>query len=59
MEQAIAHGVEDGHEMLVIKFQLGKEEREKQNPMEIKAKVLIGILFCQSRRNRVCDWVLG
>ena len=26
------HGDEDGHEMMVIKLQLGKEEREKQKP---------------------------
>jgi hypothetical protein len=25
--------------------------------MEIKAKVLIGILFCQSRHHRGCDYV--
>jgi hypothetical protein len=30
------HGDGDGQKMVL---QLGKEEREKQNPMEIKAKV--------------------
>ena len=31
MEQDEVHGVEDGLEMKMIKLQLGKEEREKQN----------------------------
>ena len=31
VEQDEVHGGEDGHEMMVIKLQLGKEEREKQN----------------------------
>jgi hypothetical protein len=26
------HGDEEGHEMMVIKLQLGNEEREKQKP---------------------------
>jgi hypothetical protein len=30
MEQCEVHGDEDGHKMIVIKLQLGKEEREKQ-----------------------------
>jgi hypothetical protein len=44
------HGDGGGKKVVNQVLQLGKEEREKQNPMEIKAKVLIGILFCQSRR---------
>ena len=31
MEQDEVHGDEGGHEMKMIKLQLGKEEREKQN----------------------------
>ena len=31
IEQDEVHGVEGGHEMKMIKLQLGKEEREKQN----------------------------
>jgi hypothetical protein len=38
-------------------LQLGKEEREKQNPMGSKQRYKIGCLFCQSRRNRVHDWI--
>jgi len=34
------HG--DGHKM--VKCSTWKEEREKQNPMEIKAKVLLRVL---------------
>ena len=30
VEQDKVHGGEDGHEMMVIKLQLGKEEREKK-----------------------------
>ena len=37
------HG-NDGDDHKMIKPQLGKEEREKQNPMEIKAKVLLRVL---------------
>ena len=33
------HGDGDGHVMMVIKLQLGKEEREKQKPSVIKTKV--------------------
>jgi hypothetical protein len=29
----------DGHKMVIKCSKLGKEEREKQNPMELKAKV--------------------
>jgi hypothetical protein len=29
MEQDEVHGVEDGHEMMVIKLKLGKEETKK------------------------------
>jgi hypothetical protein len=37
------HG--DGGDQKMIKcFTFRKEEREKQNPMEIKAKVLLGFL---------------
>jgi hypothetical protein len=39
------HG-DDGDDQKMIKwFTYGKEEREKQNPMEIKAKVLLGFWF--------------
>jgi hypothetical protein len=38
------HG--DGGDQKMIKcFTFRKEEREKQNPMEIKAKVLLGLWF--------------
>ena len=30
MEKDEVHGDRDGHEMMVIKLQFGKEEREKQ-----------------------------
>ena len=33
------HGDEDGHVMMVIKLQIGKEEREKTKTKQIKAKV--------------------
>jgi hypothetical protein len=37
------HG--DGSDQKMIKcFTFGKEEREKQNPMELKAKVLLRVL---------------
>jgi hypothetical protein len=50
------HGVGGGQiEDQVL--QLGKEEREKQKSMEIKAKVLIGFLFRQSRNHSGCDWI--
>jgi hypothetical protein len=36
-------GHNDGGDQKMIKcFTFGKEEREKQNPIEIKAKVLLG-----------------
>jgi hypothetical protein len=38
MKMIMVHG--NGKEM--IKCSFGKEEREKQNPMEIKAKILLG-----------------
>jgi hypothetical protein len=39
-------GHSDGGDQKMIKcFTFGKEEREKQNPMEIKAKVLLGFWF--------------
>ena len=44
MEQCEVHGGEDGHVMMVIKLQLGKEEREKQNGL--KAKVYLIGPFC-------------
>jgi len=34
----------DGDDYKMIKSQLGKEKREKQNSMEIKAKVLLRVL---------------
>ena len=37
------HG-DDGDDHKMISAQLGKEEREKQNSMEIKAKVLLRVL---------------
>jgi hypothetical protein len=43
VEQEEVHG--DGHEMMVIKLQLGKEEREKTKTKEIKAKVSNKFLF--------------
>jgi hypothetical protein len=39
MERCEVHGDEDRHEMMVIKLQLGKQEREKQKQVLIKAKV--------------------
>ena len=44
VEQDEVHGGEDGHVMMVIKLQLGKEEREKQNGL--KAKVYLIGPFC-------------
>ena len=38
MEQWEVHGDEDGHVMMVIKLQLGKEEREKQKPSVDRGK---------------------
>jgi hypothetical protein len=38
MEQVEVHGVEDGHEMMVIKLNLEKK-KEKNKTKEIKAKV--------------------
>ena len=38
VEQDKVHGGEDGHEMMVIKLQLGKEEREKQKPSVYQGK---------------------
>jgi hypothetical protein len=39
-------GYGDGGDQKMIKcFTFRKKEREKQNPMEIKAKVLLGFLF--------------
>jgi hypothetical protein len=39
-------GHSDGGDQKMIKcFTFGKEEREKQNPMKIKAKVLLGFWF--------------
>jgi hypothetical protein len=39
-------GHSDGDDQKMIKcFTFGKEEREKQNPMEIKAKVLLWFWF--------------
>jgi hypothetical protein len=38
MGQDEIHGVEDGHEMMVIKLNLEKK-KEKNKTMEIKAKV--------------------
>jgi len=39
------HGHGDGHVMMVIKLQLGKEEREKQKKSVIKTKVSNRFLF--------------
>jgi hypothetical protein len=39
------HGEEGGHEMMINCSTWKKKEREKQNPMEIKAKVLLGFWF--------------
>jgi hypothetical protein len=39
------HG-NDGDDQKMIKYSIfGKEEREKQSPMEIKAKILLGFWF--------------
>jgi hypothetical protein len=39
-------GHSDGGDQKMIKcFTFGKEEREKQNPIEIKANVLLGFWF--------------
>ena len=45
MEQDEVHGDEDGHEMMVIKLKLGKEEREKQKPKRSRQRYQIGIYF--------------
>jgi len=47
----------DMHVMMVIKLQLGKEEREKQKPMMIKAKVSNRFLFCHLRHHRGCEFI--
>ena len=46
VEQDEVHGGEDGHVMMVIKLQLGKEEREKQKPRRSRQRYMIGFLFC-------------
>jgi hypothetical protein len=38
-------------------LQLGKEERENKNPMEIKVKVYDIILFWHSRHHRGCVYL--
>ena len=40
VEQDEVHGGEDGHEMMLIKLQLGKEEREKQKPSVDQGKCI-------------------
>ena len=45
MEQCKVHGGEDGHEMMVIKLQLGKEETEKQKPRRSRQRYQIGFCF--------------
>ena len=45
VEQDEVHGVEDGHEMMVIKLKLGKEEREKQKPKRSRQRYQIGFCF--------------
>jgi hypothetical protein len=51
------HG-DDGDDQKMIKcFTFGKEEREKQNLIEIKAKVYHRGLFSCSRHYRGCDHI--
>jgi hypothetical protein len=38
------HG-DEGDQKMIKCFTFGKEEREKQNPMEIKEKILLGFRF--------------
>jgi hypothetical protein len=44
MELDDGHG-DVGDQKMIQCFTFGKEEREKQNPMEINAKVLLGFWF--------------
>ena len=39
------HADEDGHVMMVIKLQFGKEEREKQKPRRSRQMYQIGFCF--------------
>ena len=39
------HGDEDGHVMMVIKLQFGKEEREKQKPRRSRQRYKIDFCF--------------
>jgi hypothetical protein len=57
MEQDEVHGVEDGHEMMVIKLKLGKEETKKIKTKEIKANVSNRFFFWHSRHHRGCECV--
>ena len=45
VEQDEVHGDEDVHVMMVIKLQLGKEEREKQKPSRSRQRYQIGFCF--------------
>jgi hypothetical protein len=51
------HG-DDGDDQKLIKcFTFRKEERQKQNPMKIKANVLLDFWFWGSRHHRGCDQI--
>jgi hypothetical protein len=45
VEQEEVHGDVDGHEMMVIKLQHGKKEREKQKPRRSRQRYQIGFCF--------------
>ena len=45
MEQDEVHGDEDGHVMMVIKLQIGKEEKQKQKPSRSRQRCKIDFCF--------------
>jgi hypothetical protein len=51
------HGGDDGGQMLIKCSNFGKKESEKQNAGAQGKSISYRILFCWSKRNRVCDRV--
>jgi hypothetical protein len=51
------HGGDDGGQMLISAQFLEKKESEKQNTGAQGKSISYNILFCRSKRNRVCDRV--
>jgi hypothetical protein len=50
------HDNDNGQKMM-IKLQLGREEREKQKWAQGKGKMIGSFLFCHSRHLRGCEWI--